>query len=79
MQDENDITGATPRRRPKASVLEIGVLRGPAPALGIEGMRAALATRRAEEDRRAPRPRKRLTEADWDLADALLERLGAAA
>ena len=24
MQDENDITGATPRRRPKASVLEIG-------------------------------------------------------
>ena len=24
MQDENDITGATPRRRPKASALEIG-------------------------------------------------------
>ena len=32
-----------------ASVLEIGVLRGPAPALGIEGMRATLATRRAQE------------------------------
>ena len=49
------------------------MLRGPAPALSIEGMRAALATRRAEDDRRAPRPSKRLTEADWDLADALLE------
>jgi len=61
-----------------ASVLEIGVLRGPAPALGIEGMRTALAARRAESDRRAPRPRKRLTEDDWNLADALLERLGIA-
>ncbi|MGF9758456.1 double-strand break repair protein AddB [Microvirga sp. 0TCS3.31] len=61
-----------------ASVLEIGVLRGPAPALGIEGIRAALASRRAESDRRAPRPVKRLTEADWDLADSLLRRLGVA-
>jgi ATP-dependent helicase/nuclease subunit B len=61
-----------------ASVLEIGVLRGPAPALGIEGMRAALASRRAENDHRTPRPRKRLTEAEWDLADELLQRLGAA-
>ncbi|HEV2564622.1 MAG TPA: double-strand break repair protein AddB [Microvirga sp.] len=61
-----------------ASVLEIGVLRGPAPALGIEGMRAALASRRAENDHRTPRPRKRLTEADWDLADNLLQRLGVA-
>jgi ATP-dependent helicase/nuclease subunit B len=61
-----------------ASVLEIGVLRGPAPALGVEGMRAALASRRAESDHRTPRPRKRLTEAEWDLADALLQRLGVA-
>lgn len=60
------------------SVLEIGVLRGPAPALGIDGMRAALASRRTEDDRRTPRPRKRLTEADWDLADELLQRLGVA-
>ena len=61
-----------------ASVLEIGVLRGPAPASGIEGMRAALATRRREKDHRTPRPRARLTDADWDLADTLLQRLGLA-
>jgi ATP-dependent helicase/nuclease subunit B len=61
-----------------ASVLEIGVLRGPAPALGIDGMRAALASRRAGNDHRTPRPRKRLTEAEWDLADELLRRLGVA-
>ncbi|MCG7393049.1 double-strand break repair protein AddB [Microvirga sp. ACRRW] len=58
-----------------ASILEIGVLRGPAPAPGIAGMRAALATRRAEKDHRTPRPRARLSEADWDLADELLRRL----
>ena len=58
-----------------ASVLEIGVLRGPAPAPGIEGIRATLAVRRAEKDHRTPRPRARLTEADWDLADTLLQRL----
>ena len=51
---------------------------GPRRRWASTGMRAALASRRAEEDRRAPRPRKRLTEADWDLADALLERLGIA-
>ncbi|WP_445502031.1 double-strand break repair protein AddB [Microvirga sp. G4-2] len=61
-----------------ASVLEIGVLRGPAPAPGIEGMRAALATRRTEKDHRTPRPRARLDDADWDLADTLLQRLGLA-
>ena len=61
-----------------AGALEIGVLRGPAPAPGIEGMRAALATRRQEKDHRTPRPRARLTDADWDLADALLQRLGLA-
>ncbi|WP_230529867.1 double-strand break repair protein AddB [Microvirga roseola] len=61
-----------------ASVLEIGVLRGPAPAPGIQGMRVALASRRADKDHRTPRPRKRLTEADWDLTDELLQRLGTA-
>ncbi len=61
-----------------ASVLEIGVLRGPAPAPGIEGLRAALATRRTEKDHRTPRPRARLTDADWELADELLQRLGLA-
>jgi ATP-dependent helicase/nuclease subunit B len=61
-----------------ASVLEIGVLRGPAPASGIEGLRTALATRRTEKDHRTPRPRARLTDADWDLADELLQRIGLA-
>jgi len=61
-----------------ASVLEIGVLRGPAPALGIEGLRAALASRRSEKDHRTPKPRARITETDWDLADTLLQRLGSA-
>lgn len=61
-----------------ASVLEIGVLRGPAPALGIEGIRAALACRRAATDHRTPKPRARLTQEDWDLADNVLQRLGLA-
>jgi len=61
-----------------ASVLEIGVLRGPAPAQGIEGIRTALATRRADKNHRTPRPEARLTESDWDLADELLQRLGLA-
>lgn len=60
------------------SVLEIGVLRGPAPAPGVEGLRTALAARRTEKNHRTPRPRARLTEADWDLADELLQRIGVA-
>ena len=45
-----------------ASVLEIGVLRGPAPAPGLDGhARGAGRCRRAENDRRTPRPRRRLT------------------
>ncbi|MBM6594668.1 double-strand break repair protein AddB [Microvirga pudoricolor] len=58
-----------------ASVLEIGVLRGPMPAPGLEGIRTTLALRRADADFRTPRPVKRLTEADWDLADEALQRL----
>lgn len=61
-----------------AGVLEIGVLRGPAPAAGIDGLRAALAARRTEKDHRTPRPRARLTDVDWELADELLQRLGLA-
>jgi ATP-dependent helicase/nuclease subunit B len=61
-----------------ASVLEIGVLRGPAPAQRIEGIRIALAARRADKRHRTPRPEARLTDADWDLADELLQRLGLA-
>lgn len=64
--------------RRAASILEIGVLRGPAPAPGIAGLRAALAVNRHASDRRTPRPRARLAQEDWDLADELLQRLAAA-
>ncbi len=58
-----------------ASVLEIGVLRGPTPGEGLAGMRRTLAENRLDKSRRAPRARKRITGAEWDLADNLLRRL----
>jgi ATP-dependent helicase/nuclease subunit B len=58
-----------------ASVLEIGVLRGPAPAPGLEGLRLALEASRSEKSRHMPRPRRRLAPADWDLAADLIQRL----
>jgi ATP-dependent helicase/nuclease subunit B len=61
-----------------AAALEIGVLRGPAPAAGLTGLREALGARRAEERRHVPRPRRRLTDQDWDLAADLLRRLAEA-
>jgi ATP-dependent helicase/nuclease subunit B len=61
-----------------AGVLEIGTLRGPAPAPGLEGLRATLALRRTGAAFRTPRPAARLTEADWILADEILVRLQAA-
>lgn len=61
-------------------VLEIGVLRGPKPPAGLDGLDIALAAREAgiATDRHAPRPARRLTPADWALARDLLERLRAA-
>jgi len=62
-----------------ARTLEIGVLRGPAPPPGLAGIAAVLAERRAEaSDHRAPRPLRRLTDTDWDLAETLLTRLSEA-
>jgi len=58
-----------------ASTLEIGVLRGPAPARGIRGLIDALAVRRAAKSRTIPRPCRRLADGDWDLAFDLLNRL----
>ncbi|GGG31415.1 double-strand break repair protein AddB [Chelatococcus composti] len=59
-----------------ARALEIGVLRGPAPPAGLAGIASVLAERREEaRDHRAPRPLRRLSDADWDLAATLLERL----
>ncbi|WP_373866722.1 double-strand break repair protein AddB [Methylobacterium oxalidis] len=59
-----------------AAALEIGVLRGPAPAPGFAGLRRALAEARApREGERRPRAKRRLKPVDWDLAEALVERL----
>jgi ATP-dependent helicase/nuclease subunit B len=61
-----------------ATALEIGVLRGPAPARGLEGLRKALDERRAQTSRYTPRPRRRLGDLDWDLAAECLDRLARA-
>jgi ATP-dependent helicase/nuclease subunit B len=58
-----------------SAALEIGVLRGPAPAPGLAGLRLALERARAADDWRAPRPRKRLTPEDWSRAAELVARL----
>jgi ATP-dependent helicase/nuclease subunit B len=58
-----------------AAALEIGVLRGPQPRPGLDGLVAALALRRASTDRREPIPRRRLTTSEWDLAEELVRRL----
>ncbi|HEX8663735.1 MAG TPA: double-strand break repair protein AddB [Beijerinckiaceae bacterium] len=61
-----------------AAALEIGVLRGPEPRPGLDGLAQALAVRRAEFSRHTPRPRRRLDACDWDAAADLLTRLSAA-
>lgn len=59
-----------------ASVIELGLLRGPALPAGLAGMRAALPIRRREAaGRHAARPLKALAEADWRAAEAFLQRL----
>lgn len=60
------------------AALEIGVLRGPAPRPGIEGLLAALALRREQRGWRDPVPVQNLTERDWNSAAKLLRRLGRA-
>ena len=59
-----------------AAALEIGGLRGPAPIPknSFDGMRAALSLQRAGAGR-VPRAKKRLKPIDWDLAEAILDRL----
>jgi ATP-dependent helicase/nuclease subunit B len=61
-----------------ASVLEIGLLHGPAPAPGLAGLRQALARGRGAMSRHTPRPQQRLTRGDWALAADLVERLAVA-
>ena len=60
-----------------ATALEIGVLRGPAPAPGLDGLREALRLRRGARTSDAL-PVRRLTDRDDDLAADLIERLAAA-
>ncbi|WP_336489346.1 double-strand break repair protein AddB [Methylobacterium nigriterrae] len=59
-----------------AAALEIGLLRGPAPVGGFEGLRRALREARSPRDgERRPRAKRRLKEIDWDLAETLVGRL----
>ncbi|GJE19003.1 double-strand break repair protein AddB [Methylobacterium marchantiae] len=57
-----------------ATALEIGALRGPAPAPGFEGLRRVLADRRVAKGR-IPRAQRRLTDVDWDLAARVVDNL----
>ncbi|GJE57272.1 double-strand break repair protein AddB [Methylobacterium thuringiense] len=57
-----------------AAALEIGALRGPAPRDGFDGLREALRSNRAATGR-VPRARRRLRPVDWELAEAVVERL----
>jgi ATP-dependent helicase/nuclease subunit B len=58
-----------------AAALEIGLLRGPVPAPGFDGLRNALATERAGPPEHRPRAKRRLKDIDWALAADLLDRL----
>ena len=64
--------------RQAAAALEVGVLRGPAPRPGLEGIAAALRLRRSARGRHDPLPRRNLSDRDWRGAAALLDRLAAA-
>ncbi len=57
------------------SALEIGVLRGPAPAPGWHGLKAALTLAREQNPRYKPAPWKRLDDATWQAATELLTAL----
>lgn len=58
-----------------AAALEIGLLRGPVPAPGFDGLREALAAERAGPPEHRPRAKRRLKDIDWALAVDLLDRL----
>ncbi len=61
------------------AALELAVLRGPRPRPGTKGLGHALATLRAtKETLHGSDPRKRITNADLDAAQALVDRLGVA-
>jgi ATP-dependent helicase/nuclease subunit B len=59
------------------ATLDMGVLRGRAPLQGINALIATAEEAQHEDVYRAPRPRKRLSETDWDVCLAMLARLRA--
>jgi ATP-dependent helicase/nuclease subunit B len=56
-------------------VLEIGVLRGVSPSLGLKGLRQAYHVQRGSRSSHDPLPKKRLTQEDWDLAEKVIKGL----
>ena len=58
-----------------ASALEIGVLRGPAPAPGLVGLRQALTISRDAPEYYKPAPWQRLDEQAWNAAAELIDKL----
>jgi ATP-dependent helicase/nuclease subunit B len=59
-----------------SAALEIGLLRGPAPPRGLDGLLTILPQRRAEaRARHAARPLRRLTDADWASVADLVRRI----
>jgi ATP-dependent helicase/nuclease subunit B len=61
------------------AALELAVLRGPRPRPGTKGLAHALATFRATKDTlHGSDPRRRLSSADLDAAEALVEKLASA-
>ncbi|MEN3929807.1 double-strand break repair protein AddB [Microvirga sp. W0021] len=57
------------------SALEIGILRGPAPGPGLNGLRSALAIAREQDAYRKPAPWKRIGDDGWQLAENLVTQL----
>lgn len=62
-----------------AAALEIGLLRGPEPPPGVDGLRRILDARReAARQPHAVRPLKRMADRDWERVALMLDRLEAA-
>lgn len=59
------------------ATLDLGVLRGRAPVRGIDALIDTAMLARTEDIYHAPKPRQRISEADWELCLALLTRLRA--
>jgi ATP-dependent helicase/nuclease subunit B len=68
-------------RERAVAALDIGLMRGPRPSAGLDGLTAALSARRVRvtsERYKEPLPRRALKDADWEAAADLLARLAVA-